>query len=36
MPHIKLPAGIEGIRGPMAFRPETAKPLIQFAMKLMF
>jgi uncharacterized peroxidase-related enzyme len=27
MPHITLPAGIPGIRGPMAFRPETAKPL---------
>jgi uncharacterized peroxidase-related enzyme len=27
MPHITLPAGLPGIRGPMAFRPETAKPL---------
>jgi len=27
MPHIQLPAGLQGIRGPMAFRPETAKPL---------
>ena len=27
MPHIDLPAGLPGIRGPMAFRPETAKPL---------
>jgi uncharacterized peroxidase-related enzyme len=27
MPHIKLPDGLQGIRGPMAFRPETAKPL---------
>jgi uncharacterized peroxidase-related enzyme len=27
MPHINLPAGLPGIRGPMAFRPETAKPL---------
>ena len=27
MPHIKLPEGLQGIRGPMAFRPETAKPL---------
>jgi len=26
-PHITLPAGLPGIRGPMAFRPETAKPL---------
>ena len=27
MPHITLPADLPGIRGPMAFRPETAKPL---------
>ena len=27
MPHINLPDGIPGIRGPMTFRPETAKPL---------
>jgi uncharacterized peroxidase-related enzyme len=27
MPHIKLPEGVPGIRGPMQFRPETAKPL---------
>jgi len=27
MPHIKLPEGLPGIRGPMAFRPETSKPL---------
>ena len=27
MPHITLPEGLPGIRGPMAFRPETAKPL---------
>src|ERR1700684_651112 len=27
MPHINLPEGLQGIRGPMAFRPETAKPL---------
>ncbi len=27
MAHIKLPEGIPGIRGPMMFRPETAKPL---------
>ena len=26
MPHIKLPENLQGIRGPMAFRPETAKP----------
>ncbi len=27
MPHIDLPPGLPGIRGPMAFRPETAGPL---------
>jgi uncharacterized peroxidase-related enzyme len=27
MAHINLPDGIPGIRGPMMFRPETAKPL---------
>ena len=27
MPHIELPEGLPGIRGPMAFRPETSKPL---------
>src|SRR6185295_5575869 len=27
MPHINLPADLPGIRGPMAFRPETARPL---------
>lgn len=27
MPHIQLPEGLPGIRGPMAFRPETAEPL---------
>jgi uncharacterized peroxidase-related enzyme len=27
MPHIPLPEGLPGIRGPMAFRPETSKPL---------
>src|ERR1700704_2481100 len=27
MPHIGLPPDLPGIRGPMAFRPETAKPL---------
>jgi uncharacterized peroxidase-related enzyme len=31
MPHIDLPEGIPGIRGPMAFRPETAKPLNELA-----
>ena len=27
MPYINLPPDLPGIRGPMAFRPETAKPL---------
>ncbi len=27
MPHITLPEGLPGIRGPLAFRPETAKPI---------
>jgi uncharacterized peroxidase-related enzyme len=27
MAHITLPEGLPGIRGPMAFRPETAKPM---------
>ena len=27
MPYITLPEGLPGIRGPMAFRPETAKPM---------
>lgn len=27
MPYIELPAGLPGIRGPMAFSPETARPL---------
>jgi len=31
MPHIQLPAGLPGILGPMAFRPETAKPLNELA-----
>lgn len=31
MSHIKLPEGLQGIRGPMAFRPETAKPLNELA-----
>jgi len=31
MPHIELPPGLQGIRGPMAFRPETAKPLNELA-----
>ncbi len=31
MPHIQLPEGLPGILGPMAFRPETAKPLDELA-----
>jgi uncharacterized peroxidase-related enzyme len=31
MAHIHLPEGLQGIRGPMAFRPETAKPMNQLA-----
>jgi uncharacterized peroxidase-related enzyme len=31
MSHIKLPEGLQGIRGPMAFRPQTAKPLNELA-----
>jgi uncharacterized peroxidase-related enzyme len=29
LPHIKLPEGLPGIRGPLAFRPETAGPINQ-------
>jgi uncharacterized peroxidase-related enzyme len=31
MAHIELPAALPGIRGPMAFRPETAKPMNELA-----
>lgn len=31
MPHIDLPQDVPGIRGPMIFRPETAKPLSELA-----
>jgi uncharacterized peroxidase-related enzyme len=31
MPHITLPENLPGIRGPMAYRPETAAPLNQLA-----
>jgi uncharacterized peroxidase-related enzyme len=31
MAHIALPPGLPGIRGPMAFRPETARPLNELA-----
>jgi uncharacterized peroxidase-related enzyme len=35
MPHIALPEGVPGILGPMAFRPETAKPLNELAETLL-
>jgi uncharacterized peroxidase-related enzyme len=31
MPHIQLPDGVPGILGPMAFSPDTAKPLNELA-----
>lgn len=31
MAHISLPEGLPGIRGPLTFRPETAKPLSELA-----
>jgi uncharacterized peroxidase-related enzyme len=31
MPHIQLPEGLPGITGPLAFRPETAAPLLALA-----
>jgi uncharacterized peroxidase-related enzyme len=31
VPHIPLPDGLPGITGPLAFRPETAKPLLALA-----
>jgi uncharacterized peroxidase-related enzyme len=31
MAHIELPEGMPGIRGPMAFRPETARPMVELA-----
>ena len=31
MPHIKLPEGLPGIRGAMAYPPEIAKPLNELA-----
>ena len=36
MPHISLPSGLPGIRGPMALRPETAKPINELANILLF
>jgi uncharacterized peroxidase-related enzyme len=35
MAYIRLPEGLQGIRGPMAFRPETAKPLNELAEALL-
>lgn len=35
MPHIKLPEGLPGIRGPLALRPEMSKPLNEFAETLL-
>jgi alkylhydroperoxidase family enzyme len=31
MAHIKIPESLPGIVGPMAFRPETAKPMNELA-----
>lgn len=31
MAHIQLPEGLPGIVGPLAFRPETARPLLELA-----
>ena len=36
MPHIALPEGLPGIRGAMAFRPETARPLNELVEVLLF
>ncbi len=36
MPHISLPEGLPGIRGALAFRPETARPLNELAEILLF
>jgi uncharacterized peroxidase-related enzyme len=35
MPHIPLPEGLPGIVGPLAYRPETAKPLLELAETLL-
>ncbi|HEX4700784.1 MAG TPA: peroxidase-related enzyme, partial [Pseudonocardiaceae bacterium] len=35
MPHISVPQGLPGITGLMAFRPDTARPLSEFAEQLM-
>ena len=31
MAHIQLPEGLPGITGPLAFSPDTAKPLLELA-----
>ena len=36
MPHIALPEGLPGIRGAMAFRPETARPMNELVETLLF
>ena len=35
MPHISLPEGIPGIRGPLSIRPDIARPLSEFTETLM-
>lgn len=35
MAHISLPEGVPGIRGPMMFRPETARPMNELAETLL-
>src|ERR1700728_1669509 len=35
MPHINLPEGLPGITSALAFRPETAKPLLALAEELL-
>src|SRR6185503_3600828 len=36
MAHIELPPGLPGIRGLMAFRPETSKPMRELAQVLLY
>ena len=35
MPHIQLPEGLPGIRGPLVLRPATAQPLCDLAEALL-
>jgi len=35
MAHIQLPEGLQGIRGPLAFRPETARPMNELVEELL-